>query len=215
VISVAIVEDEPEIRDGLSALIADTPGFRMTGKFPSAEEALSSIASDVPDVVLMDLGLPGMSGSEAILALKARHPELQYLVLTAFESDDHVFAAMCAGACGYLVKRASHQQIVNAIQELTEGGAPMSPRIARQVVRLFQTCTPPAKLRCSSFLWKGIRKKRPRRKWGFRSIPFRFTAGTSTKSCTSTRARRQCPRRCGSDCCRPGIDRKTLHSHPV
>jgi len=148
VISIAIVEDEREIREGLSILIGESPGFRITAAFPNAEEALGSIGGDLPDVVLMDLGLPGMSGCEAIGALKTRYPGLQFLVLTAFESDKHVFSAMCAGACGYLLKRTPHAQLVAAIAELLEGGAPMTPSIARQVVKLFRTCEPPSKAEC-------------------------------------------------------------------
>ena len=143
VISVAIVEDEKQIRDGLRELIAESAGFRITTAFASAEDALRSIGFDVPDVILMDLGLPGMTGSEAIRELKSRYPSIQFLVLSALESDEHVFSAMCAGACGYLLKRSTYPQILAGITELNDGGAPMSPRIARQVVRLFQRHEPP------------------------------------------------------------------------
>lgn len=143
-VSVAIVEDECAIREGLAVLIAGSPEFRVTAAFPDGESAIRSIAQDMPDVVLMDLGLPGMSGNACISVLKERHPRLQFLVLTAFENDELVFAAMCAGACGYLLKRTRPDKLLNAILELQEGGAPLSPQIARRVVKFFQTHQPPA-----------------------------------------------------------------------
>lgn len=137
-ISVAIVEDQKQTREGLVALIAGTPGFRVVGAFASMEEALRRLDTDAPDVALLDIGLPGMSGVEGVLRLRSRFPTLQILMLTVYDDNEHVFQAICSGACGYLLKDTPPGKLVDAIRELAEGGAPMSPEIARKVVTLFQ-----------------------------------------------------------------------------
>ena len=101
---VAIVEDQREIREGLKALISGTPDYSCAGAWRSMEEALEQIARDVPDAVLVDIGLPGMPGTEGIRLLKQRYPSLPALVLTVYEDDERIFDALCAGACGYLLK---------------------------------------------------------------------------------------------------------------
>jgi DNA-binding NarL/FixJ family response regulator len=142
-IRVAIVEDQQHTRDGLAALIAGTPGYRMTGAFGSMEAALPRIDASVPDVALLDVGLPGMSGIEGARRLKAQHPELQILMLTVYADNEHIFEAICGGADGYLLKDTPPAQLLQAIRDVRQGGAVMSPQIARKVVRMFQDIAPP------------------------------------------------------------------------
>jgi DNA-binding NarL/FixJ family response regulator len=141
-IRVAIVEDRREIRDGLAMIINGTPGFRCTGAYRSMEEALERIASDLPDVVLNDIGLPGMSGIEGIRILKERHPDLVVLMLTIYDDDDRIFEALCAGASGYLLKKTQPARLLESLREAVAGGAPMSPEVARRVVALFRAFRP-------------------------------------------------------------------------
>jgi len=147
-IRVAIVEDRREIRDGLATIINGTAGFRCTGAWRSMEEALDSIARDLPDVVLNDIGLPGMSGIEGIRILKQRHPGLLVLMLTIYDDDERIFEALCAGASGYLLKKTQPARLLEALREAVAGGAPMSPEVARRVVALFQTFRPPDHTTC-------------------------------------------------------------------
>jgi DNA-binding NarL/FixJ family response regulator len=141
-ISVAIVEDQRRTREGLQALIAGTPGLRPRGAFGSMEEALRGLG-EAPDVVLVDIGLPGMSGIDGVHALRARWPALRILILSVHGDDDHVFAAICAGACGYLLKDTPPPQLLEAIVQVHGGGAPMSPDVARRVLEMFQRFAPP------------------------------------------------------------------------
>jgi DNA-binding NarL/FixJ family response regulator len=140
---VAIVEDLEQTRRGLAALVGGTPGYRVLGAFGSMEEALRRLEQDPPDVALLDIGLPGISGIEGVRRLKARHPSVQILMLTVYADNDHVFEAICAGACGYLLKDTPPQRLLEAIRELHDGGAPMSPEIARKTVTMFQQVAPP------------------------------------------------------------------------
>ena len=143
-IRVAIIEDQRDIREGLSVLIGGTAGCQITASFATMEDAVERIGQDLPDIALVDLGLPGMSGIDGIRLLKPRYPGLQFLVLTSYQDDQRVFAAVCAGACGYLLKKTPPGRLLDSIQELYDGGAPMTPEIARQVVELFQNNAPPA-----------------------------------------------------------------------
>ncbi len=142
-IKIAVVEDQRQTREGLATLLDGTPGFRTIGRFASMEEALARIEQEPPQVVLLDLGLPGMSGIEGVRQLKARLPAVQILVLTVYADDDHVFEAICAGASGYLLKDTPPARLLDSIRELQEGGAPMSPEIARKVVSTFRRIAPP------------------------------------------------------------------------
>lgn len=137
-ITVAIVEDDQDIRESLALLINGTPNFSCVGTYPSFEKAQKGILREQPDVVLMDIGLPGVSGIEGIKILKEKMPEIDILVLTIQSEDRVVFDALCAGACGYLMKDTPPAQLLDAIQESYSGGAPMSTRIARLVVESFQ-----------------------------------------------------------------------------
>ena len=142
-IKVAIIEDRREIRDGLAMLIGGTEGFRCTGAFRSMEEALAKINSDLPDVALCDIGLPGMSGIEGMRLLKEQYPQLLLLMLTVYDDDERIFDALCAGACGYLLKKTPPARLLEGLKEAVTGGSPMSPEVARRVITLFRDIRPP------------------------------------------------------------------------
>jgi DNA-binding NarL/FixJ family response regulator len=143
IIKVAIIEDRREIRDGLGMLINVTDGYRLTGSFRSVEEALEKIGFNLPDVVLSDIGLPGMSGIEGVRILKERHPDMMILMLSVYDDDDRIFDALCAGANGYLLKKTPPARLIESLKEAVMGGAPMSPEVARRVVSLFRDFRPP------------------------------------------------------------------------
>src|SRR5215469_2633103 len=145
-IRVAFVEDDRAMREALAMLIDGTPGFRSVGKFRSVEEALGSAGGENPDVLLLDIHLPGMSGSEGIGLLKAKYSSVQILMLTVNAGEDSVFESICNGACGYLLKNTPPAKLLEAIAETHRGGAPMTPGIARKVIKLFQKTGPPEKL---------------------------------------------------------------------
>lgn len=138
-ITVSIVEDDDEIRESLAILIDGTAGYSCVQTFKDCETAIPEIISFVPDVVLMDIGLPGMSGIEGVRKLKAKLPDINILILTVHSDNKLVFEALCAGACGYIIKDVSPTKLLDAIQETYRGGAPMSSRIARMVVDSFKT----------------------------------------------------------------------------
>lgn len=137
-INVAIVEDNHTIREGLAALINGTNGYKCIGTFYDCESFLSNLDKMDPDVVLMDIALPGMNGIEGIKIAAEKKPDLNVLMLTVHEESDKVFDALCAGACGYLVKKTPPFRLLEAIKEVNEGGSPMSSRIARQVINAFK-----------------------------------------------------------------------------
>jgi DNA-binding NarL/FixJ family response regulator len=142
-INVAIVEDDLKIRQGLAALIDSTTEFRCTDTFESVEDALGRIAGNLPDVVLMDIGLPAMSGIEGIRVLRRRFPSLHLLVLTVYGDDTRIFDAFCAGACGYLLKKTPPEALLESIRQALAGGGPMSPQVARRVIELFRQVRAP------------------------------------------------------------------------
>ena len=137
-ISVAIVEDNVEICEMLTRTVERAASLRFVRSFPSGEEALEKLPELKPDVVIMDIQLPGMTGVECTLALKAKVPEIQVLVFTVFGDSDLVFKALEAGASGYLLKRTPRHAIVEAVKDVWFGGAPMSGEIARKVVDSFR-----------------------------------------------------------------------------
>lgn len=143
-IAVAIVEDEPNAREGVSLLIDRTAGFRVVGRYSTMEEAETGVPVARPDVLLVDLGLPGRSGIEGIAAFRESMPALQLLVLTVFADPDHVFRALCAGAHGYLLKDTPPARLIDAIRDVHVGGSPMSPAIARRVLETFRGAALPA-----------------------------------------------------------------------
>jgi DNA-binding NarL/FixJ family response regulator len=143
VIKVAIVEDRRPTREGLVALISATDGYRTVGAWASMEEALVRLDWDLPDVLLADIELPGISGIDGVRRLKARYPALQILMLTVYSDNDSVFEAICAGASGYLLKDTPPSRLLEAIREAASGGAPMTPSIAKKVVTMFQSVAVP------------------------------------------------------------------------
>ena len=136
-IDIALVEDHEKFRDSLVFLLNGEPGLRCTGH-GSVEAAMAAMAREVPDVVLMDIDLPGTNGIEGTRAIRQQWPQVQVLICTVHEDDEKIFSALRAGATGYLLKRAPIASITAAIHELMDGGSPMSPAIARRVVRSFQ-----------------------------------------------------------------------------
>ena len=137
-IRVIIVEDMERIREGLAVLLNGTDGLTCVAEYGSCEDMLAQVANDRPDLILMDIGLPGMSGIEGIQRLRKTNPNVAVIMLTVYEDDDHIFRALCAGACGYLLKNTPPAKLVAAIEDAHAGGSPMTSRIARRVVTLFQ-----------------------------------------------------------------------------
>ena len=142
-LKVAIVEDRREIRDGLAMLINGTEGFTCSGRYRSMEEALEAVPRDLPDLVLSDIGLPGMSGIDGIRILKERYPKLIVLMLSVYDDDERIFEALCAGASGYLLKKTPPARLLDALREAAGGGGPMSPEVAARVIALFREIRPP------------------------------------------------------------------------
>ena len=144
-VNVMIIEDQRDVREGLAVLIHGTRGFQCTRSFRTMEEALRALADDRhprPDVILTDIGLPGMSGIDGIAAMHNQFADLPILALTVYDSDDKVFNALCAGASGYLLKNTPPARLLESLQEVVAGGAPMSPEVARRVVGLFRKFRP-------------------------------------------------------------------------
>ncbi|HEY8559781.1 MAG TPA: response regulator transcription factor [Pyrinomonadaceae bacterium] len=145
-IKTLIIEDQRELREGLQTLINFTEGFKCLGAFRTAEEGIARARKEQPDVVLTDIGLPGMSGIEGIRALKEMYPHLIILVLTIHDDNERIFDALCAGACGYLLKRTPPTKLLENIKEAVTGGAPMSPEVASRVITLFREFRPPERV---------------------------------------------------------------------
>jgi len=137
-INVVIVEDNDTIREGLAALINGTTGYQSVGLFRDCESFLVKLKSLDVNVVLMDIALPGMNGIEGVKEAKKIKPDTDILMLTIYEDSEKVFDALCAGACGYLVKKTPPSKLLDAIKEVYEGGSPMSSQIARQVITAFK-----------------------------------------------------------------------------
>jgi len=137
-IEVAIVEDDSEIRKMLSLIIDRSPGYSCKKNYSDCESAVESIKKNPPDVVLMDIHLPKMSGIEGVQILKESLPETDFIMLTIQEDDDSVFNSLCAGATGYLLKDTSPVDLLNAIRDVRDGGSPMSPSIARKIISTFR-----------------------------------------------------------------------------
>jgi DNA-binding NarL/FixJ family response regulator len=142
---VAIIEDQREVREGLGILINGTPGFQCTGSFRTMEDALHNLGGQLPDVILTDIGLPGMSGTEGIRILKERFPDIHIVALTVYDHEGEIFDALCAGANGYLLKNTPPARLLECLKEVITGGAPMSPEVARRLIKLFREFRPPDK----------------------------------------------------------------------
>lgn len=168
VIRVAIIEDQKETREGLSFLINSADRFECRHVYSSMEAALESIAADPPRIALVDIGLPGLSGIDGVRILRARYPSIAPVVLTVYKDDGRIFQAICAGACGYLLKTTPPPRLLEALREIAEGGAVMSPEVAIRVVDLLrQSQTPeqsseslsPQEMRLLKLLTEGHQNK--------------------------------------------------------
>jgi DNA-binding NarL/FixJ family response regulator len=142
-VKVVVVEDHRELRDYISFMINSAEGYRCIGSYRTMEEALQKIPGDLPDVMLSDIGLPGMSGIEGVKILKELYPQLLILMITVYDDDDRIFDALCAGASGYLLKKTAPAKLLDSLKEAMGGGAPMSPEVARRVISLFRDVRPP------------------------------------------------------------------------
>ena len=136
-IKVSIVDDDEEMRSSLVAIIRRSPSVRLVGDYANAELALKEIPRHPPDVVLMDINMPGMKGVECVRQLKGLVPQVQFLMLTVYADSDSLFNSLKAGASGYLLKRTASKKLIEAIGDVHAGGAPMSPQLARRVVMFF------------------------------------------------------------------------------
>jgi DNA-binding NarL/FixJ family response regulator len=143
-IRVSIVEDDDILLDAFAAAVMDDPSLMIAGKHLAAEPFMEAIAMELPDVVIMDIGLPGMDGIAAVLQLKPLFPDVQFVMCTVQDDDDNLFRALCSGATGYLVKDASHEQLIAAVKEVHAGGSPMSAGIARRVLANLRPLRSPA-----------------------------------------------------------------------
>ena len=141
-IKVAIFDDNKNLLDSLFQLINGSPGFICVGAFPNCNELVSDIKRSRPDVVLMDIEMSGLNGIEATKIIKQHYPEIKILIQTVFDDDEKVFAAIKAGANGYILKNAEPQRLLHAISEVYNGGAPMTPGIAKKILQQFQTILP-------------------------------------------------------------------------
>jgi DNA-binding NarL/FixJ family response regulator len=143
-INVSIVEDSDKFRETLARVLNRAEGFRCISQYPNAEEALKALPQDKPEVVLMDINLPGMNGVECVRQLKQLIPTIQVMMLTVYEDTENIFNALAAGATGYMLKRTPRDELLEAIREVHRGGSPMTTHIARKVVLSFQKAAPAA-----------------------------------------------------------------------
>lgn len=135
---VLIVDDDEEISAGLRWIIDKTEGFKCVAAYSTCKDALKNVENDAPDVILMDIGLPDMSGIECTRQIKKTHPSIQILMLTVYSDDEKIFESLRAGAVGYLLKKTPPEGLIEAIREVEDGGAPMSGEVARKVLRYFK-----------------------------------------------------------------------------
>ncbi len=143
-INVSIVEDSDKFRETMARVLNRSEGFRCISHYPNAEDGLKALPQDKPDVVLMDINLPGMNGVECVRQLKQAAPAIQVMMLTVYEDTENIFNALAAGASGYMLKRTPRDELLEAIREVHRGGSPMTTHIARKVVQSFQRAAPAA-----------------------------------------------------------------------
>lgn len=141
-ISVVIVEDDDQIREGISSLIRSSEGFILNGAFSGCQSALDNLDYVLPDVFLMDISMPGITGIECAAKIKSLYPASNIVMLTVYEDDDRIFRSLRAGASGYILKRTPIEQILEAIKDVYSGGAPMTPSIAKRVLNFFNESAP-------------------------------------------------------------------------
>ena len=147
-LKVALIEDQEQIRQGLKILINRNPGYECIAACGTVEEALVAFAREAPNVALVDIGLPGISGIEGTRILRQRYPAIQVIILTVYDDDERIFQALCAGAFGYLLKNTAPSRLIESIRDVAHGGASVSPEIARRVITLFQTMRPVERVEC-------------------------------------------------------------------
>ena len=145
-IRTAIIEDDDVTRDCLRLLVSGTPGYECVGAYNSVEAPLRDGFAPIPNVLLLDIHLPGMLGSEAVRLFHEKYPRMHILMLTVYAEPNRIFESICNGACGYLLKKTTPARLIEAIREAQDGGAPMTPEIARKVVTLFQQTARPQQL---------------------------------------------------------------------
>lgn len=143
-IKICIVEDNADMRESVAQALNESPGLRCTNTYASAEAAMQDLPIQKPDVALVDINLPGMNGIECVAKLKAQLPQLQVLMLTRYDQGDMIFDSIRAGASGYLLKHTSVAELVQAVEQVHFGGAPMTPQIARKVIAHFQQIQKPS-----------------------------------------------------------------------
>ncbi len=136
-IRVSVFDDNSALRNGLNYLITGTPGFTLAGIYPDCGDLINNLRNDAPAVVLMDIDMPGLNGIEATAIIKSNFPDINVLILTAYDDSAKIFAALQSGATGYLLKKTTPAKILEAITEVSEGGAPMNASIARKVLEFF------------------------------------------------------------------------------
>ncbi|MCI0514865.1 response regulator transcription factor [candidate division KSB1 bacterium] len=141
-IQIAIVEDHADLRNSLKLILSASPGCTVVGAYHQCENLLAELEEITPQVIFMDIGLPGMSGIEGVRQIKSVLPETHILMLTIYEDDAQVFQAICAGAAGYLLKKSSPIDILQAIEQVMAGGVPMTPSIAQKVLKMFRNFAP-------------------------------------------------------------------------
>lgn len=143
-IAVSIVEDDARVRGIYAKWLNQASGFRLVSQHGDGQEALTALPQEKPEVVLMDINLPGLNGVECVRQLKVQHPAMQFIMITVYEDPDRVFNALTAGATGYLLKQTPRDALLAAIRDVHRGGSPMSSAIARKVVQIFQNSPTPA-----------------------------------------------------------------------
>jgi DNA-binding NarL/FixJ family response regulator len=143
-IKICIVEDNADLRESVAQVLNQAPGLRCMSTYASAEAAVRDLPKQKPDVALVDINLPGMNGIECVAKLKTQLPQLQVLMLTRYEQSDMIFDSIRAGASGYLLKHTSAAELVQAVEQVHSGGAPMTMQIARKVINHFQKIQKPA-----------------------------------------------------------------------
>ncbi len=146
IVRVAIFEDNYLLRDGFSQLINGTQGFSCTGVFDSANDVLNKVRKSTPDVILMDLDMPGLSGIDATRLVKESFPEIHIIIQTVFEDEEKIFNSILAGANGYILKKSPPVKILEAIKEVSQGGAPMTPAVAAKALQLFRKQSSPRRI---------------------------------------------------------------------